>query len=616
MKELLKPLLERVEKPARYIGGELSSTVKSAANVRARFALCFPDLYEIGMSHLGMKILYSLLNDREDIWCERVFAPAADMEAQMRASDIPLYGLESLEPIRDFDMIGFSLQYELCYTTLLNMLDLAGLPIKSSERTGLYPIVIAGGPCACNPEPLADFVDLFVLGEGEEVTLELIDLYIQAKDNGWQKEEFLRRSAQIEGIYVPSLYDVSYDDGGVVKTIISKDGAPATVRKRIVSNLDKTFFPDSFVVPFIEIVHDRSILEVQRGCIRGCRFCQAGFLYRPLRDKSPATLNHNAKSLAVSSGYDEISLTSLSTSDYTGLEKLLELMLPWTKEDKINISLPSLRLDNCSEKLLEQIALVRKSGLTFAPEAGTQRLRDVVNKNLSEEEILSACRAAFASGYSAVKLYFMIGLPTETMEDVEGIAQLAKKILDTYYQMTERRSGKGIQVTLSVSCFVPKPFTPFEFEPADTAERLNEKQKHLLNCLRSKKISVKYHDSATSVLEAALARGDRRLSRVIELAWKAGSRLDGWGEHFSIERWMNAFKESGIDPAFYAHRRRSYEETAPWSHLGFGVSREFLIAEHKRAYEEKSSPGCRQSCLKCGASRLYKEGEVAPICKK
>jgi len=616
LEDKLALVLEKVEKPSRYIGGELNSVVKEPADVRLRFALCFPDLYEIGMSHLGMKILYSLLNERTGVWCERVFAPAADMEDEMRGQNIPLYGLESLEPVGDFDIIGFSLQYELSYTTLLNMLDLAGLPVKSSERPGLTPLVIAGGPCACNPEPLADFVDAFVLGEGEETTVQLADLVVQAKDAGWSKAELLSKAAKIDGVYIPSLYDVSYREDGRVAAITPKDDAPAVVHKRIVADLDSTFFPDRFVVPFTQIVHDRSILEVQRGCVRGCRFCQAGFIYRPIREKAPETLNRDAQNLSASSGYDEISLTSLSTSDYTGLEDLLGLMLPWTKKEQINISLPSLRLDNCSEGLLRQIAEVRKSGLTFAPEAGTQRLRDVINKNLSEEDILGACRAAFAGGYSAVKLYFMMGLPTETMEDIEGIADLAQKVVDTYYQTPDKPKGKGVQVTLSVSCFVPKPFTPFEFEPMDTANQLQEKQKHLLASIRNRKISVKYHDSGTSVLEAALARGDRRLSAVVEAAWKAGSRLDGWGEHFLIKRWEDAFAQCGLEPAFYANRRREYDEVAPWAHLDFGVSRGFLIAEHKRAFAADTTPSCYERCSACGAAKLWGEGRVSPPCRK
>ncbi len=612
----LEPILEQVQKPARYIGGELGSIIKEPDKVSVRFAFCFPDLYEIGMSHLGMKILYSIKNSREDIWCERVFAPAADMEAQMREHHTPLYGLESLEPIRDFDFIGFSLQYEMCYTTLLNMLDLAGLTVRSADRKNLAPIVMAGGPCACNPEPLADFVDLFVLGEGEEVNLELIDLYRQAKQEGCSKEEYLRRAAGIPGVYVPSLYDVTYREDGTIQAITPKEGAPAKVSKRIIRELDKVPFPKSFVVPFIDIVHDRSMLEVQRGCIRGCRFCQAGFIYRPIRDKSPETLNRDALNLSDTSGYDEVSLTSLSTSDYQGLEELLDNILPWTQERQINIALPSLRIDSCSEKLLAQIAKVRKSGLTFAPEAGSQRLRDAINKNLSEEEILSTCRAAFRNGYTSVKLYFMIGLPTETLEDVAGIADLAQKVVDAFYRLPDKPKGKGVQVTVSVACFVPKPYTPFEFEPQDTPEQLREKQRHLIANVRSRKISVKYHDSQTSVLEAALARGDRRLGPVLESAWRAGSRLDGWGEHFSMERWTQAFADHGLEPGFYAHRRRDYEEVAPWSHLDYGVSRRFLIGENKKAWDSTVTPNCREHCSGCGAAALYLNGEVKPPCSK
>ncbi len=612
----LETILDKVQKPARYIGGELNSVVKSGEEVRTRFALCFPDLYEIGMSHLGMKILYALKNARDDIWCERVFAPAADMEALMRRDSLPLYGLESLEPVREFDIIGFSLQYELCYTTLLNMLDLAGLPLRSADRTGLSPIVMAGGPCVCNPEPLAAFVDLFALGEGEEVNLEIIDLHRQAKEAGWDKARFLREAAHIPGVYVPSLYDVTYHDDGTVAAITPRDGAPARVVKRIVKQLDDAYFPASVVVPFIEIVHDRSMLEVQRGCIRGCRFCQAGFLYRPLRDKKPATLARDARNLSESSGYDEISLTSLSTSDYTGLEALLETLLPWAKERQINLSLPSLRIDSCSERLLAQIAQVRRSGLTFAPEAGTQRLRDAINKNLTEEEILATCRAAFAGGYAAVKLYFMMGLPTETLEDIEGIAILAQKVIDAFYHMPDRPKGKGVQVTLSVACFVPKPFTPFAFEPQDTPERLREKQKHLLASIRNRKISVKYHDSTTSVLEGVLARGDRRLCDVIEEVWRKGSTLDSWNEHFDAARWEAAFVEHGVDPAFYTHRRRAYDEFMPWSHLDYGVSDAYLIRENKRAHQSIATPHCRQGCGGCGAAKLVTGEGVSVPCGK
>lgn len=611
----LETILDKVQKPARYTGGELHSVVKNPAEVDVRFAFCFPDVYEIGMSHLGMKILYSLKNERSDIWCERVFAPAADMEDLMRERNIPLYGLESLEPIIDFDMIGFTLQYELCYTTVLNMLELAGLPVRSEHRTALTPIIMAGGPCACNPEPMADFIDLFVLGEGEEVNLEMIDLYKTAKHEGWSKQQYLREASKIPGIYVPSLYDVTYNSDGTVAAIRPQDGAPAKVTKRIIADLDKVYFPDKFVVPFIEIVHDRSMLEVLRGCIRGCRFCQAGFIYRPFREKSHATLNKNGMALSASTGYDEISLTSLSTSDYSEIEPLLEEMLEWSEQEKINLSLPSLRVDNFSDKLLEQVAKVRKSGLTFAPEAGTQRMRDVINKNVSEEEIMRTCATAFAGGYTSVKLYFMLGLPTETMEDVAGIADLAQRIVDLYYSMPNKPKGKAVNVTVSTACFIPKPFTPFQFEPQDTMELFREKQRHLRGCIRSKKISFKYHDSDSSTLEAVLARGDRRLCAVIESAWEKGSRLDGWDEHFSIQRWQEAMEEHGIDPAFYAQRRREYDEVLPWSHLDYGVSHSFLVAENKKAHAAGTTSHCRQQCHGCGAAELYGEKERVAPCR-
>ncbi len=611
----LEEILEKVQKPARYIGGELNSVMKEADKVDVRFAFCFPDLYEIGMSHLGMKILYSLKNAREDVWCERVFAPAGDMEQLMREKGIPLYGLESLDPIRDFDIIGFTLQYELSFTGVLNMLDLAGLPVRSAQRTALSPIVMAGGPCTCNPEPLADFVDLFVLGEGEETNLDIIDLYKKAKDQGWSKEQFLCSAAQVPGVYVPSLYEVSYNQDGTISAITPTHGAPQKVQKRIVADLDSVFYPDKFVVPFTEIVHDRVMLEVLRGCLRGCRFCQAGFIYRPFREKNPETLNQNGLDLTAATGYDEISLTSLSTSDYSEIEPLLEEMLGWTEEQRVNLSLPSLRVDNFSDKLLEQIAKVRKSGLTFAPEAGTQRMRDVINKNITEEEILRTCRTAFEGGYTSVKLYFMLGLPTETMEDVAGIADLAQRIVDLYYSLPSKPKGKAVNVTISAACFVPKPFTPFEFEPQDTMELFREKQKHLKSCIRSKKISFRYHDSLTSSLEAVLARGDRRLCAVLESAWKQGSRLDGWDEYFSMARWSNAFAEHGVDPAFYANRRRDYTETTPWSHLDYGVSHQFLVRENQQAHKAATTPHCRQSCSGCGASALYKDKERKLPCR-
>ena len=516
IKNQLDKILLKTQRPARYVGGELNSVVKERSQVDFRFAFCFPDTYEVGMSHLGMKILYAELNDMDGVWCERVFAPESDMEALMRQNGIPLYGLESMDPIRGFDMIGFTLQYELSFTAVLNMLDLAGLPVRSADRESLAPLVVAGGPCACNPEPVADFIDLFMLGEGEEVLPELVQLYRAARAEGLSKREFLLRASQLGGVYVPSLYDVDYNPDGTVHSVTPQDGAPAVVKKRVIQDLDKVYFPKSFIVPFVEPVHDRSMIEVLRGCIRGCRFCQAGFIYRPFREKSPETLDRDARNLTCTTGYDEISLSSLSTSDYSKLEDLLDRLLCWTDGEKVNLSLPSLRVDNFSEKLLEQVAKVRKSGLTFAPEAGTQRMRDVINKNVTEEEVIRTCTTAFQGGYTAVKLYFMLGLPTETEEDLKGIVDLAQKVVDLYYSLPNKPKGRGVTVTISVAGFVPKPFTPFQFEPQATVEQLHQKQKYLLSCVSSRKINVNYHDAETSALEGVLARGDRDRDRMEE----------------------------------------------------------------------------------------------------
>lgn len=602
-KEIEKFLLG-VQKPGRYTGGELNSIVKDKSKIDIRYAFCFPDTYEIGMSHLGMKILYSLVNARDDAWCERVFAPDVDMEQIMRDNGIPLYALESGEAIKDFDLIGFTMQYELSYTNVLNMLDLAGLPVRSRDRKDLTPIVIAGGACVCNAEPMAEFFDITLPGDGEEVTNELIDLLKEYKAKGATKQEFLEAAAQIKGVYVPSLYEIEYNDDCTVKSITPTHGAPEKVEKRNVADLDKMFAPTEFVVPFLEVVHDRTTVEIFRGCIRGCRFCQAGFLNRPLREKSPETVEAQCRSICEKTGYDEISLCSLSTSDYRGLEKLITDMLPWTVENKINISLPSLRADNFPKELMEQLNAVRRSGLTFAPEAGTQRLRDVINKNITEEEVLSTARQAFAGGWTAVKLYFMIGLPTETEEDIRGIADLAQAVVDEFYHNENKPKGKGVNVSVSVASLVPKPFTPFQWEPQDRPDTLIEKQNFLISCVKTRKVSVSRHVPWTSFLEGVFARGDRRLCDVIETAWRKGCKFDSWEEHLDREKWMDSFAENGIDPFFYTARRRSFDEVLPWDHMDYGVTKKFLIKENEKAHRGETTASCREKCAGCGAARL------------
>lgn len=604
LKEKIEKHLLEVQKPSRYIGGEVGSVIKDKSKVDVRFAFCFPDTYDIGMSHIGMKILYSLTNERENYWCERCFAPGTDFEEIMRKNNIPLYALESLDPIKEFDFIGFTMQYELSYTTVLNMLDLAGIPIFAKDRTDeLTQIVVAGGPCVCNPEPLADFFDIFILGEGEEVNLELMDLYLDMKRQGAGRLDFLRCAARIEGIYVPQFYEFSYKSDGTIEKMTVRENAPAIVKKRIIKDFDKVYYPENFVVPFTEIVHDRVSVEVLRGCIRGCRFCQAGFIYRPFREKKPDTIYSETKCLCENTGYDEVSLASLSTSDHSEIDGMLTKLIDYTAGERINLSLPSLRVDNFSESLLEKIKKVRKSGLTFAAEGGTQRLRDVINKNVSEEEIMNTCRIAFEGGYSSVKLYFMMGLPTETDDDIIGIAELAQRILDLFYSIEDRPKGRSPQISVSCATFVPKPFTPFQFEPQDTREEIERKQKLLLDSVKSKKIRVSYHDPDVSQLEAVLAKGDRRLCSVIYSAWKKGCKFDSWSEHFKFGTWLEAFEECGVDPAFYANRRIGFDEILPWDHLDYLVSKEFFIRENNTAHKSVTTPNCRLRCSGCGVNK-------------
>lgn len=603
----VEKILLNVQKPGRYTGGELNSVIKDKDKVDIRFAFCFPDVYEVGMSHLGMKILYSQFNEREDIWCERVFAPWTDMEEQMRKNNIPLYALESGDSLDKFDFIGFTLQYELSFTNILYMLELGNIPLLSKDRHDLFNIVVAGGPCACNPEPLADFIDLFFIGEGEEVDLEVMDLYKQCRANGETKQQFLEKAAQIQGVYVPSLYDVEYNDDGTIKSFAPQNNAPALIKKRIITDLDNLYYPESFVVPSIEIVHDRAMAEIFRGCIRGCRFCQAGFLYRPVREKSPEVIDRQCHMLCNNTGYDEVSLSSLSSSDYTKIGELLGNLTKWSKDENVSISLPSLRVDGFSDEILSKIKTVRKSGLTFAPEAGTQRLRDVINKNVTEEELMDTCSTAFNGGWTTVKLYFMIGLPTETLDDVAGIAQLGQKVVNAYYNAENRQKGKSVKVTLSTASFVPKPFTPFQWFPQDTMDKLKEKQMHLKDSITTKKINYNYHDSSTSFVEAVFARGDRRLCKALLKAHEKGMIFDGWGDFFSLDKWLEVFDECGIDPAFYANRQREFDELLPWDHIDYGVKKSFLIEECKRAYKNETTPNCREKCSNCGAAQ-WKRG--------
>jgi radical SAM family uncharacterized protein len=608
MNQTLERILPRVQKPARYTGGEYNAVVKDKGQVDVRFALCFPDTYEIGMSNLGVRILYGLMNEMEGVWCERAFAPWGDMEAEMRRAGIPLYGLESGDPIGDFDLIGFSVGYEMAYTNVLNMLDLAGVPVRAGDRTELSPIVVMGGTCAYNPEPLSPFVDVFSLGEGEDVTVELIQLYRRAKGEGWDKQRFLIACAQIPGLYVPSLYDVTYAEDGTIAAITPREGAGLPVTKRIVQDMNRAYFPTKTIIPSTEVVHDRVMLEVFRGCIRGCRFCQAGYAYRPVRAKDPALLVEQGVQSCKESGYQEMTLSSLSTSDYRPLEGLCDGLLEYCESRDIGISLPSLRIDNFSLGLMERLQKVRKSGLTFAPEAGTQRLRDAINKNVTEEEILRSARLVFEGGWSSVKLYFMLGLPTETDEDVLGIADLARKVLQCWRDYSPNKK-RGVRITVSTSCFVPKAHTPFQWEGQVTREEYLRRVTLLREHMRDRSIHYNWHDPDTSFLEAVFSRGDRRLADVIELAWRNGAKFDSWSEYFSMERWMDAFARCGVDPAFYANRVRGRDEVLPWSVTSVGVRPEFFWREREQCYKAVITPDCRRQCTACGADKLYTGGK-------
>ncbi len=606
-KRAFEGCLKRVQKPARYIGNEFNSVHKdwAADDNMMSFAFCFPDVYEVGMSHLGMKILYHMLNERPDTACERVFAPWDDMEKEMRSAGIPLLSMESYIPIRDFDIVGFTLQYEMSYSNIVNMLDLAGIPLLASERKTNDPFVCCGGPCAYHAEPLSDFVDFFILGEGEEVNNEIMDVYKVWRGSGRSRDDFLMDIVKLGGVYVPKFYDVEYNsDGTISRFEPNREGVPKQVRKRIITDLDNTYIPEKLIVPFMETVHDRVMLEVFRGCIRGCRFCQAGYIYRPVRERSVDKLTQVAGCALKNTGYEEMSLSSLSTSDYTELQLLIDRLLDITVDKKINLSLPSLRVDNFSMELMEKVQKVKKSGLTFAPEAGTQRLRDVINKNVLESDLIRTAGIAFRGGYNRIKLYFMLGLPTETYDDVKGIADLGKKVIDEAFFTIppEERKGRSVSITISTSFFVPKPFTPFQWEPQNRISEMENKARFLKENIKSKKIVYNWHNSDISLLEAVFAKGDRRLGKALMTAQKLGCKFDGWSDFFDYDRWMQAFEICGIDPEFYALRRIGYDEILPWDYADIGVPKSFLIKEHKKAYEEKTTPSCREKCSGCGAA--------------
>ncbi len=599
---MIDEILMQVEKPARYIGNEINMVVKDPKNVDIRFAFCFPDSYEVGMSYVGLQILYFFMNRRDDVYCERVFAPWHDMEEKMRENNIELFTLETGDSVRNFDFVGFTLQYEMTYTNIINMLNLGNIPIWSKDRTENDPIIIAGGPCAYNPEPLADIIDIFYIGEGEVKYDEFFDIYKEVKKQGGTKEDFYLKILKMDGIYIPKFYDVEYKENGEIKEFkpLHKD-APKKIKKVIVNNMDNVFYPEKQLVPLIDIVHDRVNLEVFRGCIRGCRFCQAGYVYRPVREKSAEAILEKSKTLVETSGHEEVSLTSLSTADYRDFRKLAEGLLDQFKDEKVNIALPSLRIDAFSLDLMQKVQGVRKSSLTFAPEAGTQRLRDVINKGITEEEILRGSSLAFEGGWDRVKLYFMVGLPTETDEDIKGIVKLSSDIVDKFYELPKEKRNRGVSVTVSSSCFVPKAFTPFQWSAQDTCEEFLRKQYLLKDTNERKQVKINYHEPTVSSIEGILARGDRKVAKLIVKAWENGAKFDGWTESFKYDAWLKALDQTGLNREFYANRERSYDEILPWDHISIGVSKRFFIEEMERAKKEAITPNCRENCSMCGA---------------